>query len=242
MGNSPVSSGAFHTTHWSVVARARGEGTEAREALAELCERYWYPVYLFVRRRGCGGEEAAERTQEFFARLLEKRAFEAADPSRGRFRGFLLACVRHDLANQRDRERAAKRGGGRTIVSLDERTAAGRYAHEPEATDDPEREFQRAFARTLLERVLNALRVEHAEAGREAEFEAMRPLLARTSSSPGLAQVAADLGTTEGALKVRLHRLRRRYADRLREELADVVDRPGDVEDELRGLFEAVRD
>ncbi len=236
-----MSEGGFQTTRWTVVARAKGDGDDARAALAELCERYWYPVFLFVRRRCATEEEALDRTQEFFARLIEKRFVEPADPSRGRFRGYLLACVRHDLANQRDHERAAKRGGDARIVSIDARTAAGRFAGEPSTTDDPEREFQRAFARTLLERVLGALRVEHAEAGKEEEFERLRPHLARSASAPSLADVAAALGTTEGATKVRLHRLRRRYAERLRAELADVVDRPGDVEDELRGLFDALR-
>ena len=233
-------SGEFHTTRWSVVARAGGDGDSARAALTELCERYWYPVYAFVRRQGEDAELARDRTQAFFARLIEKNVVAEAKPARGRFRSFLLGCLRHDLADQRDRERALKRGGGAHVVSIDERDAEGRFAHEPAEATDPEREFERAFARTLLERVMAGLREEMEESGKGDAFAALRAHLARSASAAPLRGLAERLGTTEGALKVQLHRLRRRYAERLRAEIGDIVDRPGDVEDEIRGLFEAL--
>jgi RNA polymerase sigma factor (sigma-70 family) len=229
----------FESTQWSVVLAAAGDRTGAsREALEALCERYWYPVYAFVRRRGHAADEAEDLTQAFFAKLIEKHYVRDADPARGKFRAFLLTAVTHFLANERDREAALKRGGGRMIVSLDGEAAEGRFRAEPADPLTPERVFERRWALTTLERALARLRAEHERAGAADRFERLKGCLTGEAASHG--ELAAALGMTEGAVKVAVHRLRRRYRELLRAEIAETLVDPATVDDELRELLAAL--
>lgn len=230
----------FATTRWSLVAAATDPaGPHAREALADLCRAYWFPVYAYVRRRGHDHHAAQDLTQGFFARLLEKNDLAVADPARGRFRAFLLAACRHYLANQHDHAAARKRGGGRAHFPLDFAGAAGRVAAEPAGGESPERAFDREWALGLLARAVEDLRAEYAGSGRAALFDALKDALAGGANVPHAATARA-LGLTEGAVKVAVHRLRQRYRDRLRALIADTVAAPDEVDDEVRDLFAAL--
>lgn len=242
-GNDPAAPNrrGFHTTRWSLVQRAgRPEpGGEARVALEELCEAYWYPLYAYVRRSGRDVEEARDLTQSFFVRLLEKREFSGADPERGRFRTYLLQGLRFFLSHERERELALKRGGGRVPVSLelDFDGADTRYRAEVSHEDTPERAFQRAWAEELLARVQSELAEEYAARGQAERFEALQPLLAAAGDGPTHAELATRLGLSEGGSKVALHRLRQRFGDRLRDAVAETVTDASDVDEELRSLL-----
>jgi RNA polymerase sigma-70 factor (ECF subfamily) len=230
----------FATTHWSLVLAAGGESPAAREALAELCRLYWYPLYAYIRRHGHDADEAQDLTQEFFALLLARDDLAGLDPARGRFRAFLLGACRHFLANQRDRAQALKRGGGRRPLSLDLTGADGRYAAEPSHEQPPERLFERRWALTLLDQVMQRLRRYYEAAGQSALFERLKGTL--TGDAEGsYAETAAALDMTEGAVKVAAHRMRQRYRDLLREEIARTVADPAEVDDEVRTLFRALR-
>ncbi len=231
----------FPTTHWSrVVQSANGSSPEARAALEALCSAYWYPLYAFIRRRGHDPDAAADLVQGLFTQLLERNAFARADPHRGRFRTFLLAVCRNFLADQSEQDRAQKRGGGLAIVSIDSSRAEGRYRAEPADTLTPDRLFERAWALAMLERVLGQLRREHELAGKGPLFERLEPTLAGGSAVAPFAAIAAALGTTEGAVQVAAHRLRRRYRDLVRAEIAATIDDPAEVDDEIRALFAAL--
>ncbi len=233
--------GQFATTHWSLVVAARDRAApEARDALAALCGLYWYPLYAFVRRQGHPADQAQDLTQGFFARLLEPDFFKAVDRSRGKFRSFLLAACKHYLANERDRARAVKRGGGRPVLSLDFAGADQRYHHEPAHQLTPERLFERRWALTLLDQVLTRLRQEFDEAGKAAVFQTLKGVLTGESGKVPYHDLAARLALSEGAVKVAVHRLRRRYRELLREEIARTLDDPGLVEEEIRDLFAAL--
>lgn len=233
--------GHFPTTRWSrVIVAGDPDAPAARESLAELCNAYWYPLYAYIRRRGNGPEQAQDLTQDFFARLLEKGLLAEADPSRGRFRAFLRTVCAHFLANRRDHERTKKRGGGRAFLPIDPVDAEGRYALELADGLTPERIFERSWALTLLGRVLDQLGREYDEAGKAATFEALRGLLDGTSDATSYAAVAARTGTTEGAARVAAHRLRRRYGELLRREIASTLAEPAEVDDEIRDLFAAL--
>jgi RNA polymerase sigma factor (sigma-70 family) len=233
----PTGAGRFQTTRWSVVLGARGPGTpEAREALTELYRTYWYPLYAHARRGGVDTENARDLTQEFFVRLLEKGDLATADPTRGRFRSFLLTAFRHFLCNRRDRERAARRGGGRLVLSLDFAAGESRYGLEPSHESTPERIFDRQWALTLLARSLGRLRDEYRRAGKGELFDHLRPALAGDRATP-YAELAIRLGMTEGAVKVAVHRLRGRCREVVREEVSETVATPGEVDQELRDLF-----
>jgi RNA polymerase sigma-70 factor (ECF subfamily) len=228
----------FASTRWSVVARARDRSTaEAREALASLCGTYWYPLYAYIRRQVSSAEEAEELTQEFFARLLGRAALAGVDRSKGKFRAYLLACCKHFLANERDRRRARKRGGGRTIVSLDFPSAAARYRQEPADSLTPEKLFQRRWALTLLEAVLEQLRREYLDAGKGPLYEALKVALVGGPAAQPHAQVGAALGMTDAAVKKAAQRLRQRYREVLRQQIGETVDGPEAVEEEIRELF-----
>lgn len=231
----------FATTRWSLVAAAADPADPTtRDALAALCAAYWYPVYGYVRRRGHDHHAAQDLTQAFFARLLEKNDLAAADQTRGRFRAFLLAACRHFLLNQHDRESAKKRGGGRHRLALDFADADGRFGREPAAPDDsPERAFDRQWALGLLDRAVTELRREYVESGRAKLFDALKDVLLG-GVEVGYAELATQLGMTEGAVKVAVHRLRQRYRDRLRAAIADTVADPAQVDDEVRDLFAAL--
>jgi len=217
----------FATTHWSVVlAAARGGvSSHASEAMAELCRIYWYPLYAFIRRRGHGVHEAEDLTQEFFARLLEKHFLAAADREKGRFRTFLLMAVKRFLANEHDRARSGTRGGGRWIMPLDSLEPETRYRLGAVDTITPERLFEQQWALTLLEQVLARLQSEMTASGKAELFEKLKCHLAG-SRNENYAATGARLGITEGAVKVAVHRLRRRYRDILREEIARTVACP----------------
>jgi RNA polymerase sigma-70 factor (ECF subfamily) len=231
----------FPTTHWSRIAEARDLAAPgAREALASLCQSYWYPLYLFIRRQGYQADEANDLVQEYFVRLLDGPVLEAADRSKGRFRTFLIADCNRFLSHQRARARAQKRGGDRQIVSIDAGEAEYRYRHEPGHDLTPEHLYRRAWALTLLESVLARLRSEYEGAARGAIFDGLKELLTVGPDSVPYATIAARLGMTEGAVQVAVYRLRRRYGALLREEIASTVAQPADVEDEIRELFAAL--
>jgi RNA polymerase sigma-70 factor (ECF subfamily) len=228
----------FATTRWSqVLAAGRAQTTSSRGALAGLCEAYWYPLYAYVRRWGHGPDEAQDLTQEFFTRLLEKHYLRDADPTRGRFRSFLLASLKHFLSNERDRATAVKRGGRAQIVPLEIETAEGLYRLEPPDADTPEKVFERRWALMLLERTLGRLRDEFEAGGRREVFARLEGYLTGERDTVPYAQLAAELGMTEGAIKVAVHRLRKRFGALLREEIGDTVSDPAQVDDEIRELF-----
>jgi RNA polymerase sigma-70 factor (ECF subfamily) len=236
-----VRAGRFATTRWSLVLAA-GHTPDARsgEALASLCELYWYPVYAFIRRQGSRPEDCADLTQAFFARVLEKNYFHDADPSRGRFRGFLCASVRHFLSNERDRARTLKRGGYQPTVSLDVEAAEGRYRFEPRDDLTPEKLLDRSWALTLLERVLVHVRDAHVEAGKGQLFEQLKGFLIADGAEPPYRDVARVLGLTDGAVKVAVHRLRRRFRAELIRQIAETVSDPADINAEIAYLLKAV--
>jgi RNA polymerase sigma-70 factor (ECF subfamily) len=207
--------------------------------MAELCRSYWYPLYAFIRRHGHDAHEAEDLTQEFFARLLAKQFLAGAQREKGRFRTFLLMAVKRFLANEYDRAQAQKRGGGQTIVSLDGLEPEARYRREPVHSLTAERLFQQQWALTLLEKVLARLQAEMHGTGKAALFEALKGALA-CRNTESYAVTAAGLGITEGAVKVAVHRLRRRYRDLLRDEIAQTVASPEEVEDEIRCLFSSL--
>jgi RNA polymerase sigma-70 factor (ECF subfamily) len=208
--------------------------------LAELCETYWYPLYAYVRRRGHRAEDAQDLTQAFFARLLEKNAVGAADPSRGRFRAFLLAALKNFLAGEWNREHAEKRGGGRPLVSIDFREADARFVREPEDEITPEVAFERSWALAVLGRALARLQEEYAARGRSRVFERLEATLVAGRSEVSYRELASDLSMTEGAVKVAVHRLRRGFREALRREVSETVGSADELEDELRGLIAAL--
>lgn len=233
---------SFATTRWSVILRAgEGDGSAARDALARLCRTYWYPLYAHVRRRGHASHDAEDLTQAFFARVLERRAVARADPARGRFRSFMLASLDHFLADERERARAAKRGGGMPLVSIDAEAAEARLHAEPADTRSPDREFDRAWAVALLDAVVTRLRDEHEAAGRGALLGALSATLVGSRESQPYAQLATHLGMSEGSVKVAVHRLRKRYRALLEEEIAETVDSPEAAREEMEHLLAALR-
>jgi RNA polymerase sigma-70 factor (ECF subfamily) len=237
----PGNGGNIATTRWTVVlAAGSGRVSEAAEALASLCAAYWYPLYAFVRRLGYRREEAEDLTQAFFAQLLEKNYLRAADPARGRFRSFLLAAFKHFLANEQERARAQKRGGGRQPLSLDFEAGERRYSLEPAHELTAERLYERRWALALLDGVLAQLREEMRHAGKAALFERLKGYLTGEETK-SYCEASAELGTTEGALKMAVHRLRQRFREIVLEEIGQTVAGPADVEDELRHLFAAIR-
>ena len=238
---TPAGAGQFATTHWSVVLAAGHKSSpDAQAALSTLCQTYWYPLYAFVRRQGCSPHDAQDLTQEFFARFLEKNYLGDVHRERGRFRSFLLAALKHFLANEWDRARALKRGGGREFVSLDEHAAESRYALEPRDELSADKIYERRWALMVLERVLGRLKQEFADAGKAAQFQLLKNALPGGQGSVPYAEVAARLNTTEEAVKVAVHRLRKRYREMLRAEIAQTVAGPGEIEDEIRHLFSAL--
>ena len=230
----------FATTHWTVVLAAGQRHTpQADVALEELCRTYWFPLYAYVRRRGHSKEDAEDLTQAFFARFLAKNYLEGLSAERGRFRAFLLASLKHFLANEWDRASRQKRGGGVTTLSLDWQDADTRFQIDPADTLSPDKLFDRAWAVTLLERVIVRLREECAADGRSALFDRLKPFLMVGRSEIPHAQAAAELGIAEGAVRVAVHRLRRRYRELLRAEISQTLSDPAQVDKEMRALFNA---
>ena len=233
----PERPGWFATTHWSVVLAARdGQSPQAAEALERLCRQYWPPVYAFIRRRGHTPADAQDLTQEFFARLIEKDYLQAADAAKGKFRTLLLTAVTRFLINERERALAQKRGGGAVHFSLEAANSEEGYRVEPADPATPEIIYERRWAETLLESVLARLRRELEAAGQPERFEVLKPFLAGEREAPSGAELSARLQLTEGAVYSAIHRLRRRYGELLREEVAKTVARPEETDEELRHL------
>jgi RNA polymerase sigma factor (sigma-70 family) len=229
----------FETTHWSMILAARDRAEPGSgDALASLCAAYWYPVYAYVRRRGNDADWAHDLTQEFFARLLEKDFLGTVDRSKGKFRSFLLAACNHFLANVRDRARAKKRGGGKLILSLDAADAEGRYLAEPADDLTPEKLFERRWALALLHEVMARLRADFEAKGKGHVFNRLRGFLVGEKES-GYRQAAGELGLSEGAVKVQIHRMRTKYRELLHEEIGRTVGTHEEIEDEIRSLFAA---
>jgi RNA polymerase sigma-70 factor (ECF subfamily) len=238
----PQGAARFASTRWSIVAAAsRKESPEAQEALAVLCQAYWYPLYAYARRRSASAQDAQDQTQEFFARLLEKDYLQSADPRRGKFRSFLLTAFQRFLAKEHARATAQKRGGERRLLSLEFHDGERRYSHEPADSTTPEKFYERRWALTLLEQALARLRQEFTFAGKEQLFEALKGTLTGDGISEPYERIGRDLGLSEPAVKTASHRLRRRYQELLRAEVAQTVASPEEVDDELRDLFAAVR-
>ena len=234
-------SGQFTTTHWSVVLLAgQGSSPPAAAALEKLCRVYWYPLYVFVRRKGYPPHEAQDLTQSFFARLLDKNYLSAVDPSKGKFRSFLLAAVEHFLANEWRRGQAQKRGGKLTFLSFDEISAEKQYLDAQAPSLSPEQLFDKQWATTLLEQVLSRLRDEFISAGKVTLFDNLKIFLTGETQIASYAELAARLGTTEAALKMAVSRIRHKYGELLRAEIASTVSKPEEVEEELRALFSAL--
>ena len=237
VGNSP----AFVTTQWTVVLRAGGEHSPAAdEALEKLCRTYWYPLYVFIRRSGSTQHDAEDLTQAFFARLLEKGYLAGLDRTKGKFRSFLLAAFKHFTANQRRDARAQKRGGGCTFISLDDHTVEQQYLRSAFADTTAERSFERQWATTLLEQVVTRLQAEFVAADKAALFAKLKIFLTGDKHACGYADLAVKLGTTEAALKMAVSRMRQRYGELLRAEIANTVSSAEEVDEELRSLFAAL--
>jgi len=234
----PLDAARFEETRWSVVVAAGGDSTKAGKALAHLCETYWYPLYAFVRREGHGADDAQDLTQEFFARLLEKKWLDGVNREKGKFRSFLLAAMRHFLANEWDRAHRLKRGGGVTVLSLDAETAEARYALEPPDGMTADRIFERRWALTLLEQVLAQVRREFMAVGREKLFEELK--VALTGEKVPYAEIAVRLNLSEGAIRVAVHRLRTRYRELLRAEIGETVATESEIDAEVQHLFAAL--
>jgi DNA-directed RNA polymerase specialized sigma24 family protein len=228
----------FATTDWSLILAAGDRARpDATNALAQLCETYWYPLYAYIRRRVADVHEAQDVTQEFFERLIEHRPFEAADPGRGRFRAFLLTACKRFLINEWHKGRAVKRGGGRQPLSLDFDSGESKFGLVAVDAVTAEQLYQHQWAVTLLEHVLDQLRTEYAAKDRLPHFEALKRFLAGSSQRAGYTDAARALGISEATAKVAAHRMRKRYRELLRGEIAQTVQRPEDVDDEIRDLF-----
>jgi RNA polymerase sigma factor (sigma-70 family) len=232
---------AFRTTRWSqILAVKSGDPERAREALSQLCQTYWYPIYSLVRRRIGDPDRAADLTQDFFVHLIEKEILQRANPGLGRLRFFLMASLRNFLANDHDRSMARKRGGGLRPITFDEGEAESRYSRDAHSGWEPERAFDRQWALAVLERTIDRLRSRYARADKAKDFELLSPFLTDAGPDRSYREVAAALGTTETGVKTAVHRMRRRYARALREEIATTVDDPAEIELELRHLQAAL--
>jgi len=240
---TPPGTGNFALTRWSVVlAAGSSDSTHAREALEKLCRTYWHPIYAFVRRQGHSPHDSQDLTQEFFARFLEKNYLGAVDRAKGRFRSFLLTSLKHFLANEWDKAGAQKRGAHPVLIPINFHSAETSYGLEPAESQTPEKVFERRWALALLEQVLARLRAEYTRDGKAKLFEHVKATLTGERHSVPYAEIGARLNLSEGAVKVAVHRLRQRYRELLREEIAHTVCTPEEVEEEIRALFSALAD
>jgi RNA polymerase sigma-70 factor (ECF subfamily) len=237
-GRGPATRPGFPATRWSVVFRAQGvEGPDSAQALAEICRLYWQPVYSFLRRQGNKPQDAEDLTQGFFLQFLERRSLSTVEESRGKLRSFVLVALKRYAANEYQRSMAGKRGGSVPHISIDREVAEQTYSAEPFTNLSPDLLFEKQWAITLLESVLEKLRAEYLDDGRERTFEALKDRISADASSVPLAKVGADLGMTEGAVKVAVFRLRQRYRRLLHEQIALTVDDPEDIREEILHLF-----
>jgi len=242
-GPSAEGVASFHTTRWTIVMRAaKSQAQGGQSALAELCRLYWYPLYIFARRRGHSPEDAKDLTQGFFLHVVEHRAFRGVDRLKGKFRSFLLASFQNHLSDVGDRARRLKRGGDKEFVQLDAEEAEERYRLEPVEFLTPEKIFDARWAMTVLEEALKQLREEYATAGRTSTFEALKAFLDPNNSiaPPSSDEVANRLQVTTGAVKTLIHRLRKRYTALLREEVGRTVSDPAEIDEEIHELCEAL--
>jgi RNA polymerase sigma-70 factor (ECF subfamily) len=228
---------AFTTTHWSVVLEAQGESPAAQEALEKLCRTYWRPIFAYLRRQGRSPEEAEDITQGFFAQLLERKSFDAVRKEKGRLRSYLLGALKYFVADEQRRAMAVKRGKGQRLIPLEELRADERIDMEPSDPMTAEMIYERRWALTVLERVLSRLKDEYRAADNITLFDSLKQLLPDEPGSPSQAEIAARLGMTENAIRQAFYRFRQRYQSLLREEIANTVATPGDIEDELRHLI-----
>lgn len=232
---------AFVTTHWSVVLTAgNSDTTRARAALGRLCQTYWYPLYAYVRGRGHSAHDAQDLTQEFFAQFLERQAVAAANPERGRFRSFILTAMNHFLISEWTKARAQKRGGGQQIISMDLEAAEERLHLEPADQATPDKIFEKQWALTLLSEVLNRLEVEYRREGKDKLFAALKETLMGSRETQPYEELAAKLDMNAGAIKVAVHRIRKRYRELIRAEIANTLDPSQDIDKEMRHLFSAL--
>ncbi len=233
----PTPNPIFSTTHWSVVlAAGRTNQPQSAAALEQLCRTYWYPIYAYLRRRGFAEHDAQDLTQGFFAQLLERRSIQGVEPAKGKFRSFLLASLNYYVADERDRAHAQKRGGGREVLPLHAQEAEQRYRLEAVDERSPEKIFEYRWAMTLLDQVLSRLSEEFARAGKSHLFNCLQPFLVAGAREKRYAEAAPELGMSEEALKKAVQRMRRRYHQLFREEIAHTVAGPDEVEEELRNL------
>lgn len=219
-----------------------GDSPEAREALAQLCRNYWYPIYAYLRRDGRSHEDSQDLTQSFYEHLFERNFIERAKPEKGRFRSFLLGALKRFVFDQGDKTRAQKRGGDRIFVSLDAGIAEDRFRGEPVETLDPQKIYERRFAMALLERVFHRLQSDFAAKGRQAVFSRLHIYLREGKEGGRYAEAAADLGMQENAVKVEVMRMRKKFRDLFREEIAQTVNEVGEIEDEIRHLMAVLRE
>ncbi len=232
--------GWFDTTHWSAVVTAGEESAKGHDALSHLCQTYWHPLYSYVRRSGHSPEDAQDLTQEFFARLLSRHYLKAADPQKGTFRSFLLIVLKRFLANEWDKAQRQKRGGGKPILSLDAQDTENRYLCEPVEELSPEKLYDRRWALALLEEVMRRLAAEFESDGKATLFLEIRPFLSGDDESISYRELSQRTGTSEGSLRVAVCRLRQRYREVLRLEIANTVRSPEGIDDEIRDLFSAL--
>lgn len=233
-------SGSFATTHWSMVVAAGGKSSDRQDALSRLCQNYWYPLYAYLRRKGNSPDDAQDLTQSFFAHLLEKKTFAAADQRKGKFRTFLLTALNNFVVQDWRKGQAAKRGGKHDILSLDFAAGEGRFLAEPADNTTPEMVYRRRWAMTLLQTAIDRLRGEFGCDGRAEVFEALAPYLAGASDNAPYAEVAETLNMSVSAVKVTASRMRKRCRTLLRKEVAETVASEEDVDEELRDLFDAI--
>jgi DNA-directed RNA polymerase specialized sigma24 family protein len=239
--NGPTSAMGFHTTHWTVILEARDQGgATAGTALESLCATYWYPLYAFIRRQGASPHEAEDLTQGFFQRFLERNGLARVRPAAGKFRSFLLVCLKNFLANERERAHAQRRGGGRPLLTLNAEEAETRYCLEPADPLTPEKEFERRWAFAVIERTIQELRREYFGEDKQALFEQLQGFLPGGQGVTSRAELAARRGVTVGAIDVAIHRLRQRFGVLLREQVARTVSNENEVEDEIRYLISVV--
>jgi RNA polymerase sigma-70 factor (ECF subfamily) len=232
---------SFVTTHWSVVLAAKeGDPSDAAAALEKLCRTYWYPLYAFLRREGRSPHDAQDLTQAFFAHLLQRDFLENVGPQKGKFRSFLLAALKNFLCDDWDKAIAAKRGGGQTFISLDDHNAEELYLLEPDPGAPAEQIFEQRWALTSLAQALARLREEFVAAGKIREFDHLKVFLSTSTSDGAYDDMAVKLGLAADAVAVKVHRLRQRYGELIRAEIAQTVANPADIEEELRHLFDAV--
>lgn len=241
MGSGSRGRGRFATTHWSIVlAAGKSSCANQKQALEELCQSYWYPLYAYLRRRRCDAHKAEDLTQAFFAYLLEKEELRTVDPRYGKFRSFLLIRLKRFFSDELDRANAQKRGGGRKIVSLNFQNAEEQYALEPADEMSAEKLFEKAWALTVLERTMERLEEEMANKGKQKLFEHLKVYLTTEKDVVPYQDTAAELEMTEASVRVAVHRLRRQYRRFLRDEIAQTIDDKGQIDDEMGCLLAAL--